>query len=243
MTDEKLKNLNLLGIEPIAKSIEKVTHATVDGAAAVLSRICLPAAEEFGLLLRDRVRYWRAMNIAQLTISAEQKINEFGIGSDVHAHPRIVSRIVEEGSWTDDEGIQEMWSGLLASSCSSDGQDDSNLIFIQLLTSMSRIQARLLNVACERAVKKLTPGGLIFPEDLNLSLTELQEITGEPDIHRLDREMDHLRSLELIRGGFNTFDTLELVNVTPTTLALHMYARCKGFRNSPVEFYKLLPTE
>ncbi|MGJ0514844.1 MAG: Abi-alpha family protein [Methylomicrobium sp.] len=240
MADEKPKNLDLLGIEPIAKSFEKVTNSTVDGAAAILSRICLPVAEEIGLLLRDRVRYWRAMNIAKLTVDAEHKINALGIGPDFQAHPRIVYRIIEEGSWTDDEDIQEMWSGLLASSCSPEGQDDSNLIFIQLLTNMSRIQARLLNVACEQAVKKLSASGLIIAEHLEFTLIKLQEITDESDIHRLDREMDHLRSLELIRGGFN-LNTVDQVDVTPSALALHMYARCKGFRDSPVEFYNLIP--
>ncbi len=228
-------------IQPLAESVQKVTNATVDGAAAILSRICLPAAEEFGLLLRDRLRYWRALNIAKLTVKAEQKLKALNVPDESHAHPRVVSKIVEEGSWTDDEGIQEMWAGLLASSCSPEGQDDSNLIFIQLLSSLSRIQARLLNYACEKAEKKLGANGLLLAGDLTVNLEQLRSITGESDIHRLDREMDHLRSLELIRGGFKAHLASTDADITPSTLALHMYARCKGFRGSPTDFFGLKP--
>jgi len=39
----------------LAEAINTVTTSVVGGAEAFLGRICLPAAEEFGLLLRDRV--------------------------------------------------------------------------------------------------------------------------------------------------------------------------------------------
>lgn len=47
---EDNKSLDVLGVKPIADSVNTVTKGTVDGASAFLSRICLPAAEEFGLL-------------------------------------------------------------------------------------------------------------------------------------------------------------------------------------------------
>lgn len=49
-------------IQPLAESVQKVTNATVDGAAAILSRICLPAhiimlnSKYFNLDLRGFVR-------------------------------------------------------------------------------------------------------------------------------------------------------------------------------------------
>lgn len=239
MADDKPKALDVLGIGPLAESVRKVTDATVDGAAAVLSRICLPAAEEFGLLLRDRVRHYRALNIAKLTAKTEEKLKALNVPSAWHAHPRVVSKIIEEGSWTEDEGIQEMWAGLLAASCSPDGQDDSNLIFIHLLSRLSHVQAKLLNYACEKAEKKIAANGLLFADELIVKLDDLRVITGEQDVHRLDREMDYLRSLELILGGFGMHMASTDALITPTAIALHMYARCKGFRGSPIEFFGL----
>lgn len=237
MNEQPSKSLDLLGIKPVAESVNKVTCGSIDGASAFLSRICLPAAEEFGLLLRDKVRYWRAQNIASMTKSADERFHKLAIPDTSHAHPRVVAKILEEGSWNDDAGIREMWAGLLASSCTSDGQDDSNLLFIRLLAQLSRIQARLLNYGCEMAGKQVSKAGLLMPKELQVSLVQLRAITHEDDIHRLDREMDHLRSLELIQGGFPYPSASTDADITPTALALHMYARCQGFIGSPVEFF------
>ena len=60
------KSLDVFGIKPVADSINTVTKGAVDGAGAFFGRICLPAAEEFGLLLRDKVSAWRARNIVRI---------------------------------------------------------------------------------------------------------------------------------------------------------------------------------
>ena len=46
--------------------MKATTQGLLDGAAAFLSRVCLPAAEEFGRALRDRISAWRAKNAAQV---------------------------------------------------------------------------------------------------------------------------------------------------------------------------------
>jgi hypothetical protein len=76
-----------------------------------------------------------------------------------------------------------------------------------------------------------------------VSLDQLQTITGCNDFHRLDRELDQLRSLSLIgfelgSGGFSQDSTDP--DITPTGLALQMYVRCKGFIGAPNEFFGLL---
>ncbi len=46
------KSLEIMGVKPVSKAIEKATDKTVDGLGAFFGAICMPAAEEFGLLLR-----------------------------------------------------------------------------------------------------------------------------------------------------------------------------------------------
>jgi hypothetical protein len=224
MADES-KSLDVLGIKPIAESINKVTSVTVDGAAVFLGRICLPAAEEFGLLLRDRVRGWRAANVAAITQRAEQRLNETEAPPDVHAHPRLVAGILEEGSWMEDPIVQDLWGGLLSSSCTESGDDDSNLVFINLLSDLTKLQARVLKYACENCQKSVAPNGLIQSDEMTIPLDTLIEITGESDIHRLDRELDHLREVGLIDGGFNPDSSTDAF-IHPLPLALNMYIRC-----------------
>lgn len=239
MSSNDSKSLDILGVKPVADAVHVVTKGTVAGAAAFLGRICLPAAEEIGLLLRDKVRAWRATNAAAIASKAEV-ILEPTSDVTVHAHPRLVGLILEEGSWIDVDEVQQMWAGLLVSSCTDDGQDDSNLMFADLLSRLTTSQVRILEHACANARKEVSPGGLISSDHYIINLEELRAISKVEDLHRLDRELDHLRSLGLINpmhGGFDP-ETIE-VNLTPTALALQMYTRCNGKRSNPIEFFGL----
>ena len=238
MADES-KSLDILGIKPIGDALGKLAGATVDGASAFLSRICLPAAEEFGLLLRDRVREWRATNLANIVLKSEEKLNEISQSSAAHAHPRLVSNILEHGSWIDDPVVQDMWAGLLTSSCTDTGDDDSNLLFINILAGLTKLQASILKYVCESAKKQAMQNGLLTAKSVTIELSQLTEITGEKDIYRLDTELDHLRELGLIHGGFEPFRTPPIATASPTAIALHLYVRCQGCRKSPIEFFSL----
>jgi hypothetical protein len=130
-----------------------------------------------------------------------------------------------------------MWAGLLASSCTEDGKDESNLIFINILSQLVGTQVVILDHCCKSCGKRVSKGGWLEPQLLSMTLKELIDLTGISDVHRLDRELDHLRALELIQSGFDPSSTL--ANVTPSALALQMYARCQGFSGSPIEFLDL----
>jgi hypothetical protein len=251
MNDEKSQNVDLLGIQPIADSINIVTKT----ASEFLNIICRPAAEEFGFLLQDRVRYWRIKNFSNITIKAERILRSQNDEIDLSASPRIVYNILENGSWIDDAGIQKMWGGLLASACTREGKDESNLIFINLLSQLTHSEVKILNYICKNANKRQTKNGLVFAQNFKLDLEILKQITGLVDIHLLDRELDHLRSFDLITlySGFIIEDednkssetsediklseTPEDIEITPTSLALNMYVRCNGSLQTPVEYF------
>ena len=232
-----------LGIGPIAEAAKRVTDGAVDAASAFLSRICLPAAEEFGLLLRDKVREWRASNAVKIATKADAKLRRLPGWEGRHAHPRLVGQILEHGSWSEADEVQEMWGGLLAASCTEDGKDDSNLMFVDFLSRLSLSQVCILDYACKSAEVQVTLAGWLTANFLTVDLPKLRALTGTDDTQRLDRELDHLRALGLLseqHGGFAMLSTN--AGLTPTPLALQMYARCNGHRGSPPEFYRKLGT-
>jgi hypothetical protein len=241
MSEKDSKSLDILGLKPVGEAVDTVVKGTVDGASAFLSRICLPAAEEFGLLLRDKVSHWRTVNLIKISQKAEEKLKATSDSEERHAHPRLVNLTLENGSWSDSDEFQEMWAGLLTSSCTKDGRDESNLIFINLLSQLTSIQVRLLNYSCEKSKKIITKSGALDTENLPISLEELQTVTGTEDFHRLDRELDHLRSLGLINQGVDP--DLTIAYIEPTSLALHLYVRCQGSLQSPVDFFGLAAYE
>lgn len=257
MNVEKTESMDILGIRPISDAINTVTETTMKEASEFLGLICKPAAEEFGFLLQDRVKYWRLKNLSNIAIKAKKILNAQNNDIEVSATPRIVNSILENGSWIDNDKIQDMWSGLLASSCTKDGKDESNLIFINLLSQLTFSEVRILNYICDKSEKKITIHSLVYANKLSISSRDLQEISGIINIHNLDREIDHLRSLGLVKGGFplipedtiNAFKrpsdlvskTLEdsMVDISPCALALNMYVRCNGSLQVPNEYFGL----
>jgi hypothetical protein len=238
MTETTPNSLDILGVKPISDSIATVTKASADGASAFLSRICLPAAEELGLLFQDKVRSWRARNAISIALKAQNYVDKYYSDQKVFAHPRLVSIIMDNGSWTDDNTLQEMWAGLLSASCSTNGKDDSNLIFINLLSQITTLQLRIFIFACQNCEKHLTSAGLIMPAPaLMVKIPDLIRIAETNDIHRIDRELDSLRAHNLALGGFT--NEVSDIDLTPSALALNLYVRCQGYYGSAVDFFHL----
>lgn len=131
--------------------------------------------------------------------------------------------------------MQSLWAGLLASSCTPDGKDESNIILINLLSQLTSSQARIISHVCQNAKTYKGGGGFICSDWFYMEADELLQISGIQDIHQLDRELDHLRGLELINSGFEP-DNLR-ADVTPHSLCLQLYARSQGYVGSPIDYY------
>ena len=238
MSDDKA--LDALGIKGLSDSVKATTEGLLDGAAAFLSRVCLPAAEEFGLALRDRISAWRAKNAAQMLSRANTIYLSNNPNPADRSNPRLVQIAIEEASWIDDEQIQDMWSGLLASSTSPEGHSDENLIFMNLLKQLSSLEVEILRFMVEQAPKHTSPRGFILSEELIVSIDKLPELFRIQDLQRLDRELDHLRELGLIHhGGGIQLDDGNSADLTPSSLALHLYVRAQGSRLSPTTYWNL----
>ena len=197
-----------------------------------MSRICLPAATELGLLFGDKVGAWRANNAIEIALKAKAISEKHSMPESFCAHPRIAMKVLEEGSWSDDDDVQSMWAGLLILSCGPDGKDETNLIFTNMLAQLTHAEASILKYSCEKSEKKVTNTGLVVHKDneLMIDLDELVKLTGVNDIHRLDLELDHLRVLGLIgsgiSGGFSPESTS--ADISPSALALHIVCSMSG---------------
>lgn len=233
--DNENKSLDVLGLKPVADSVNIVTKGSVDGASAFLSRICLPAAEEFGLLLKDKVSSWRSKNAVEITNKAQLLLGKQMGQLVISAHPRIIYSTIEHGSWAEDDFMQNFWAGLLATSCTPDGKDESNLILIGLLSQLTTSQAKLIKHICETVKTYKSKGGWIASEILYMEIDELTKVMGIDDVHQIDRELDHLRGLELIASGFGPDDTR--ANVRPHALCLQLYVRSQGYFGSPIDYF------
>lgn len=233
---------DILGIHPVSEAVNLTVKKSLGGAEAFLQKVCSPALEELGLFFRDGVRVWRVRNAIRIIEKAEGKMALNGETCEIQAHPKVILAIIEQGSLNDDEELQDLWSGLFASSCAGGKNDDQNLIFIDLLKKLTALEAKILKFACEKASKYTHGNGLLQAGEVSLDGAALMELTNVNDMQRLDRELDHMRNLGLISGGFHVGATL-VADVTPTPLSLHLYARVSGKNLCPAKFWQASPLE
>ena len=242
---DKMEIKDLLGIEPIGQAGLEATKAAIRGVSSFLGIVFKPGFEELGYLLRDEVRLCRLNNILRVLEKAKGKLDFDGHEIHLTANARVGFSIMEECSAVDNEELQDLWAGLFVSSCTTNGRDDSNMNFVDLLRRMSTVEARILDYSCKHTKKYIYPNRLIMAGNLSVSFDTLVKITGTNDIYRLDRELDHMRSIELLPqggsfeggGGFSIGDDQLDADISPTPLALNLYFRTHSTGNSPIEFW------
>lgn len=139
------KSFDILGVKPVAKALEHASTKTIDGISAFFAAICMPAAEEFGLVLRDRVAKYRQDNLASIAEKTKSTIERTETIPTGDCNPRLLHEVIEEGSWTDDGCIQQMWAGLITSACDTASAADDSLIYTEALRRLTPFQARLIN--------------------------------------------------------------------------------------------------
>lgn len=236
---------DILGIKPIGQMGLESTKAVINGVSSFLSAVCKPGLEELGFLMKDEVRQWRLNNILKVLDKAKGRMCFDGQELNLTANARVGLSIMEGCSEVDDEELQNLWAGLFVSSCTPDGRDDSNMNFVDLLRRMSSVEAKILDYACANCTAILYPNKLILSEEFVIPFDALVQITGTNDIYRLDSELDHLRSLDLLvqggsfagGGGFQISDDQLDATITPSALALNLYYRTHSTGMSPIEFW------
>lgn len=129
----------------IDKAVDRSISKIVDGVSAFFGKICMPAADELGLLLKDTLRYYRVKNLEKIVEKTKKHISTKDIGNHQHLSPKLLKEIIEDSSWEDDDVIQELWAGLIAGEIKNESGDDA-IIYTSILKSMSAYEARILKL-------------------------------------------------------------------------------------------------
>jgi hypothetical protein len=203
-------------------------------ALAFLRRICPAVADQARNLIYAQLSNVRVANAVEIALKAEKLLIHEPNADRMLAHPDLIIRILEGGSWVDVNWIQELWAGLLATSCTEEGQDESNLVFINLLSLLAPIHARILSAACAKAMSVMAGRDIPSPYLIACSPEEMARLTGSTNLMKVTRSIAELSDLGLLEKSTKA-STNSISNITrtkPTHLGLQMYARCSGERGA-----------
>jgi len=123
-----------------------------------------------------------------------------------------------------------LWAGLLASSCSEQGTDDSNQPFADLLVEVTPVQARIFAAACAKAVKLKPNADEPASRSVVFMPEKMTQITGLFDIPRIGMDVAYLFHHGLIEKNFDftSYSLMDRFIITPTPLGMELYKRCGG---------------
>lgn len=208
-------------------------------ALAFLSRISGPSGNAIRQEIRATLSGHRLWNAVEIALQAEAILASRPNGDRLWGCLPIVSRILRDGSWADDDSTQHCWAGLLATACSTSVDDESNRTLVDILSQLTPTHVRLFGAVCTISTKFLNEAGAIASRRLSCTTDEIMRLSATRDLLRMGRAVEHLSGLGLLEERFKSslFVPVEGINCTPTYLGLQLYARCMGHRGALEAFY------
>lgn len=133
---------------------------TVKKVTAGLNRLLGPAADEVATALQRFTEY-KLRNVGRVVEVADSKTSQAMIETGT-IPLRVASRIIEEGSHSDDEVVIEYLGGVLASSRTHKGRDDRGNTYAAMVASLSTYHLRL-HYLCYSEFHRLFRGQSVNP--------------------------------------------------------------------------------
>jgi hypothetical protein len=211
---------------------------------AFLSRISAPSGSAIRQEIRTTLTGHRLWNAIEVALHAESLLASWPDGEQLRCCPPLLLRILRDGSWADEDSMQQCWAGLLATACTINGDDQSNRNFVDIFSQLTPTHVRLVTAACVNAAKLLNESGAVAARELTCSTDEIMKLSGTRDLLRMGRSLEHLSGLGLLEQRFKTslFVPVEGINITPTPLGLELNARCNGYRSASEAFFGVVST-
>ena len=224
-----------LGTKSIGKAIDK----TVEAGLQLITKICEPGAEELGLWMREVIGEFRKRNVSKICQKTAAILEKDPERQGKKVHPRVLAEILEKGSWAEEKILQDMWSGLLFSSCNKDKYDDVNLIFVKILGELSSSEARLFNYIIKSSEKRIEEGygqSRLYSVGCLVTLGDIKKYCPLDNYDDLDTYFGHFEMLNLINRG--NYHLVNQWSFNVPNLSFDMYVRCNGYKMSPAEYFK-----
>lgn len=123
---------------------------SVNKAVDLIHRLTGPVCDDIGAMISDAMKPYRAKNLVNTLRKTERILRDARLPANA-VPTRLLFPIAEASSIEDNETLQDMWAGLLATA--SQQTDSVSPSFIETLKQMAPDDARHLEVICQDSVK------------------------------------------------------------------------------------------
>lgn len=236
LNSEKTTWTRLMGVlANLTGETDRVRLFRVNKALSFVLRISPAAEEEVLQMVSSRVSLEQVGRLVDIALMAEEIASARNDALRHDVSSKLVLRILQDGAKVDEERTRRMWAEVLAASCYQDANEDEILNHVVLLSRLDAVQMRIFDAACRRAMQAGWEQGFSFRQDLHCGADEVKKITHIQNMMAIERDLNHLYELGLMELTVRPVlcQEVERVNLTPTSLALKLYAQCKGQPEPP----------
>lgn len=168
----------------------------IDLAKGFLDKLIIPAVEETGLLLKDKVTLWRFKNQVKVINKTKSFCEKHNINPKTISL-KLLCPLLEYSSLEEDENLQDKWAILLTNMVDSE-QNIENHVFPYILSQISSNEFVFLEDVFDYKISKqikLREELDIFLKSKTAILKKIQE-----KIKKLDEEIEKLKETEETKG-------------------------------------------
>jgi len=205
-------------------------------ALGVFRSICPEVEEKVTRMLRKEFSSVRVAGGIRIVLMAERLLRPRAEPTGLRVPADLLLHILEMGSLAEEGWVQSMWAGLLASACTREGEDESNVPFAEILSHLAPVHLRVLEMVCRKALTAAQEGSQAFICTIG-ELTKGLDLTNVAKTLRTVAELgDHGLMTPVRRSPSDPLDTE--ARTSATRMGLQMYARCHGQRGDEEEFVR-----
>lgn len=126
---------------------DKAIEEAAQTARHYLDPILLQPLGELGLLIKDKISYWRFKNQINTVLKAREFLEKKGIQPEAiktNLLPETIVPLIEAAGESSDDTLSGMFAGLLASAINPDTQDTVHPAYSKVLNQLSPADAAIL---------------------------------------------------------------------------------------------------
>jgi hypothetical protein len=213
----------------MSDAAEIIKSGAFGNLADIIHKLFAPMAEEYGLLLGDNAKVYRLKNLVSVFTKTQKILSDASLSPNA-VPPRLALPILEASSLEDDETLQSLWAGLLATA--SQQTDSVSPSFVETLKQLTPDEARHLQHVW-KSLKKSSDRKTLAGSTVTYAFTEMRGASPAASSESFERLGLIRRDYGMTRGDDE--DEPEVgYKLVLTRYAVKFFEACNGPRPSSV---------